>query len=305
VDAEELHVAQAARWRAVDPLLPAPGPPQAEPLTVVDGAGWVRRTVLDPAGVSATWTALHNHVLTAHVAGPDPAAALGALIDRWEQLGFGPPDDPESVAEVVWPSRDVAPVLALARHGFAPAVAVAVGRPGRAVAPDVPGLEVRPVESDADVAVAAAFGLEIVRYDAQFGALGERPSTAARLAESFTDAARREVPTTWLAVLDGQPVGMCAVDPPEYAAGTRALCAESAVGYLGSMFVDPSARGTGVGAVLHAHADGALKAAGAELTLLHHAVPNPRSTPFWYRQGYRPLWTHWQRRPAVRYPRGI
>jgi GNAT superfamily N-acetyltransferase len=299
VDADDLHAAQAARWRAVDPLLPAPSPPQPDPLTAPDGAGWARRVELDPDAVSATWTALRNHVLTAHVAGPDPAAALGALLDRWEQLGLGPPDDDESVAEVVWPSRDVAPVLALARHGFAPAVAVAAGRTGRAHPVAVPGLRIRPV-GGADVAVAAAFGLEIVRYDAQFGALGERSSTAARLLESFTDAALRERPSTWLAVLDGRPVGMVAIDPPEHAAGTRSLCSAVAVGYLGSTFVDPSVRGTGVGAALHAHADAALLDAGAELTLLHHAVPNPRSTPFWYRQGYRPLWTHWQRRPAVR-----
>jgi GNAT superfamily N-acetyltransferase len=299
VDVDDLHAAQAARWRAVDPLLPAPPPPQPDPLTVPDGAGWVRRVVLDPNAVSATWTALRNHVLTAHVAGPDPAAALGALIDRWEALGLGPPDDDESVAEVVWPSRDVTPVLALARHGFAPAVAVAIARTGRAVHVPVPGLRIRPV-GGADVAVAAAFGLEIVRYDAQFGALGERASTAARLTESFAEAALREQPTTWLAELDGRPVGMVAIDPPEHAVGTRALVDALAVGYLGSMFVDPSVRSSGVGSALHAHADAALLDAGAELTLLHHAVPNPRSTPFWYRQGYRPLWTHWQRRPALR-----
>lgn len=303
MDVDELHAAQATRWRSVDPLLPAPGPPQPDPLTVPGGAGWVQRTVLDPAAVSATWTALHNHVLTAHVAGPDPAAALGALIDRWERLGLGPPDDQESVAEVVWPSRDVEPVLALARHGFAPAVAVAVGRTGRARAPHVPGLEVRPVTA-ADVDTAAAFALEIVRYDARFGALSERASTPARLVEGFAATVLRDRPTTWLAVLDGRPVGMCSVDPPEHAIGTRALCAAAAVGYLGSMFVDPAARGTGIGSVLHAHGDATLKAAGAEVTLLHHAVPNPRSTPFWYRQGYRPLWTHWQRRPAVRRPGG-
>jgi GNAT superfamily N-acetyltransferase len=303
LETDELHAAHADRWRAVDPLLPAPPPAQPDPITVPDGAGWVRRTVLDPNGVSATWTALRNHVLTAHVAGPDPAAALGGLIDEWERLGFGPPDDDESVAEVVWPSRDVAPVLALARHGFAPAVAVAVARTGRAVPATVPGLVIRPMTAS-DVAVAAAFGLEIVRYDARFGALSERAATATQLTTSFAEAALRDQPTTWLAELDGRPVGMCAIDPPPYATGARSLCSAVGVGYLGSMFVDESVRSAGVGTALHAHADAELLAAGTEWTLLHHAVPNPRSTPFWYRQGYRPLWTHWQRRPAVRRPGG-
>src|ERR1700712_5492457 len=54
VDGDELHAAQAARGRAVDPLLPDPGPAQPDPLTVPGGAGWISRTVLDPAGVSAT-----------------------------------------------------------------------------------------------------------------------------------------------------------------------------------------------------------------------------------------------------------
>jgi GNAT superfamily N-acetyltransferase len=65
------------------------------------------------------------------------------------------------------------------------------------------------------------------------------------------------------------------------------------------MYVDPAVRGGGIGAALHAAADAALVSAGAEITLLHHAVPNPLSTPFWYGQGYRPLWTSWLRRPAL------
>ena len=32
--------------------------------------------------------------------------------------------------------------------------------------------------------------------------------------------------------------------------------------------------------------------------LLHHSQVNPLSAPFWYRMGYRPLWTSWEARPA-------
>jgi GNAT superfamily N-acetyltransferase len=300
VDAGELHAAQAARWRAADPLLPPPRPPAPDPLVVPGGAGWTSRHDLDPGSMGATWTALRSHGLLAHVAGDDPAAALGALLDAWEPQ-LGPPGDAETAAEVLWPSRDTAVVLALTRRGFTPAVAVAVAPTGRAAAAPVPGLAVRPAgEPDVDVLTAMALG--IVRYDAQFGAIGERPSTRPRLAEGFTAAVQRPTPTAWLAELDGHPVGMCAVDLPEHQTGAQALCSAPAVGYLGSMYVDPAARGTGVAPALHAVADAALAAAGARVTLLHHAVPNPRSTPFWYRQGYRPLWTHWQRRPALRLP---
>jgi hypothetical protein len=34
------------------------------------------------------------------------------------------------------------------------------------------------------------------------------------------------------------------------------------------------------------------------VTLLHYAVPNPLSVPFWSARGYRPLWTVWEARPA-------
>ncbi|MCO1654261.1 GNAT family N-acetyltransferase [Pseudonocardia humida] len=296
----ELHAVQAARWRAADPLLPTPEPPAPDPTLVPGGAGWTTRHDIDPEGMSASWTGLRNHALTALLADDDPAAALGALLDQWEPR-LGPPDDDESTAEVVWPSRDTTPVLALARHGFAPAVVLAAGRPGRATAAPVPGLTVRPaVESDVDVV--ARFGLEIVRYDGRFGALGARPSTLPRLVEGYAAALRRPTPTIWLAEQHGRPVGMCSVDPPGYAPEAQGLCSASRVGYLGSMYVNPTARGTGIGSALHATADAALAAAGAEVTLLHHTVPNPISTPFWYRLGYRPLWTHWQRRPAVRLP---
>ncbi|QYC38764.1 hypothetical protein Nocox_05685 [Nonomuraea coxensis DSM 45129] len=33
--------------------------------------------------------------------------------------------------------------------------------------------------------------------------------------------------------------------------------------------------------------------------LLHHALPNPLSTPFWSRRGYRPLYTQWVRHLGV------
>jgi hypothetical protein len=32
--------------------------------------------------------------------------------------------------------------------------------------------------------------------------------------------------------------------------------------------------------------------------LLHYEQTNPLSAPFWSRQGYRPLWTSWESRPA-------
>lgn len=296
MDGEELHAAQAARWREVDPLLPAPAVPAAEPVIVPDGAGWMRRVDPDPESMAATWSAARMHALTAHVAGADPAAALGALLDRWD-AGLGPADEQDSAAEVLWPSRDVAPVRALTRRGFGAATVIAVRRTGGV--PARGGIAVRPV-TPADVDAAVALHLGVVAYDAQFGAVGERPSTAARMRESLVAGADRDDPTAWLAEVDGRPVGLCEVELPAEAAWIAGRCRTGPVGYLSAMYVDPIARGGGIGAALHTAADAALAAAGAEITLLHHSAPNPLSTPFWYGQGYRPLWTSWLRRPALR-----
>jgi hypothetical protein len=54
-----------------------------------------------------------------------------------------------------------------------------------------------------------------------------------------------------------------------------------------------------VGAELAAHYHREADAAGIGVTLLHYALLNPLSAPFWSRQGYRPLWTVWEASPAA------
>ena len=68
--------------------------------------------------------------------------------------------------------------------------------------------------------------------------------------------------------------------------------------YLATMAVRPDERGYGVGTALLAGLHRELDAAGVAVTLLHHAVLNPLSAPFWSRMGYRPLWVSWEIRPA-------
>jgi GNAT superfamily N-acetyltransferase len=69
--------------------------------------------------------------------------------------------------------------------------------------------------------------------------------------------------------------------------------------YLTLMFVDPGARGAGVGTALAGEFHRAVAAAGAAVTLLHYEQLNPLSAPFWNGHGYRPLWTSWQAAPAT------
>ena len=118
------------------------------------------------------------------------------------------------------------------------------------------------------------------------------------------ESALQRVPTwTWVAqdrdgtllgLVQGQPLAAASWITPAVDAPTdRVAC-------LGLLFVCPDQRARGVGTRLVASAHHALDEQGIAVTLLHHSLPNPFSTPFWARQGYRPLWTAWQRRPAWR-----
>jgi hypothetical protein len=228
------------------------------------GAARVRR--VDVTSLDGSWSAAEVYALAARVAGPAPAAALDELLARWretlpERVGE------DSAATVMWPSRDTAAVPALIRHGLSPLVVIAARPAGRAEPATVPpGVTLRRAEL-ADLADIVALRLATIRYDAQFGAVSERPATADRLREHAERFFTRDDPWSWVATRDGAVLGMVAVDQPPHADGLAN----------------------------HQHLD----QAGVALTLLHHALPNPLSTPFYGRHGYRPLYTFWQTQPAT------
>jgi GNAT superfamily N-acetyltransferase len=297
-DHQELHAAQHERWQELDPLLPAPAALVDPQLRTSYGVGTASFTELDPTSTAATWTALRVHQLTAQVAGPDPAAALADLLDAWVAGIEATPGDDDTALWVDWPSRDAAPLRALVRRGFHPAVVIAARRTGGASAVPGPGVTVRPL-TERDVDAAVALDVELVRFDQQFGCVTERESTAEGLRRGLDDRLGRPDPLGWVAEQDGRVVGVCTVVEPERAAWIGERCAAGPAGYLESMVVTRDARSAGIGAALAARADRALAAAGVRTTVLHHSPANPLSTPFWYRQGYRPLWTGWVRRPAL------
>ena len=70
------------------------------------------------------------------------------------------------------------------------------------------------------------------------------------------------------------------------------------VAYNMLTFVSPADRGAGVAPALVRSFHDAADTAGVLVTLLHYEQTNPLSAPFWARQGYRPLWTSWEARPA-------
>jgi len=312
VDAASTVSAQVAkRWRAIDPLLPAPAaPPGCGADLIVTGAGGPPSAIGtcqhwagEPGTLDLAWGAARRFQLTAHVAGADVAAGLDRLLARWhEHLAATPGTDADDTAAVVtWPSRDIDGIRTLMRHGFQPQSVVAARTMGRAAADTGPAAAPARIRraGPADVDVVTQLGVEEIRYDAHFGGVTERQDTA--------DAMRREVaaqlaepePWIWLAERDGTAIGLVTAERPEAAAWIAPLSGPAPVSYIPVLIVRPGERGQGTGAALAAELHRQLGAAGIAVALLHYEQTNPLAGPFWGQQRYRPLWTSWEARPAL------
>lgn len=309
-DLIEQVIAQAGRrWRALDPLLPAPSIPPAgggewltagpagAPTAVATCGHWTG----EPGSLEMCWGAARRFGLTAQVAGPDVTGGLDALLSAWRDHLAAQPgrDDPDTSATVSWPSRDVEGVAALLHHGLRPMAVVAV-RPGRSRLGGreelPPGLRIRRA-SPADLDAVVPLEHEVVRYDAYFGEVVDRPWTADALRAEAAAALAAAEPWVWLAERDGQPVGVLNAQRPADAAWIAPLAGPGPVAYNLLTGVSPAERGSGVGAALAARFHAEAAAAKVAVTLLHHTQLNPRSVPFWSQQGYRPLWTIWEAEP--------
>ncbi len=305
------RLAVARRWQAIDPLLPEPAEPAdscGADLTVTSGDGQVvaagscRHVYLKPGTFELAWSAASQFVLTPWVAGPDVSDALGQLLARWRRHVASRPDatDADSAAVIRWPSRDVDGVQALLEHGLRPLTVIAArltGRPNPPAGTERDG-QIR-VAGPADLDAVARLVMEMLRYDAHFGAVRVRPDTARGVRESAARALAAADPWLWLAERDGVPVGMVQAEVRDAARWIAPAVRQQPVAYLGQMSVLPGSRGAGVGTALVEHLHREIDATGAAVTLLHHAQLNPLSAPFWNRMGYRPLWTFWQAQPAA------
>jgi GNAT superfamily N-acetyltransferase len=295
-----------ARWRReVDPLLPAP-PSPGQPGCGADLGpdGTCRHVTGDPATLNLTWGAARRFYLVTRVAGPDGGERLDALLTRWRDHLATQPDtaDPDTAALVSWPSRDVAGVPALLRHGLVPATVIAVRPAGRRTAgargaAGPPGLTVRRA-GPADLPELVRLGMHTIAYDAHFGMVTKRPDSEDALRRETAAQLTESEPWAWIAERDGRAVGMLTAERPAATAWIAPVVAASPVAYLSLAGVEPGKRGGGVGAALAAQLHRAADATGVAVTLLHHGQVNPLSGPFWSTRGYRPLWTTWQARPA-------
>jgi len=303
----------ASRWRATDPLLPTPAGPQPNcgaqlQVTDVDrrllAAGECEHWQGAAGSLDLTWGAAHQFRLTPRVAGPDAGTSLDELLSVWRDHLAAVPgiDGADTAAVVTWPSRDTGGVQPLLRHGFAPLAVIAARRTrGQPTdrGPDLrdDGIRLRRAGL-ADIDAVVGLGLEVIRYDARVSGVTERRETPAALRAECADLLSGPEPWAWLAERDGAPVGMVIAEPPDAAAWLAPLVGAAPCAYLLLMGVQAAERCRGVGAALAARLHHDIASAGVQVMLLHYAQVNPLSAPFWSQQGYRPLWTVWEARPA-------
>jgi GNAT superfamily N-acetyltransferase len=308
--ARSLRDAQAARFAGLDPLLPPTvADPDGEVLTAAlpNGhrvAGVLTRTVHGPGASTSLWSARDTWELFPLV-GDDAGTGVDALLRAWRIRldNIGVPDE-DSSCVVTWPSRDAEGTRALLAHGFLPLSVLAVRQP-RATGeqdagpvPTNPGLVIRRA-TGADLDVAVQIAMAEMAYSSMVGSTIVRPDAAdiKRVALAYRISHHEPV---WLAERDGVAIGLaeCWLTDAKPGASRRFPVPSGRWGYVNAVSVLPGARGSGVGRAMMSLVHREMHRSGAVGTYLYYNPPNPLSSVFWPRQGYRPLWTVWETRPA-------
>ncbi|MGW5051857.1 N-acetyltransferase family protein [Actinokineospora sp. NPDC004072] len=291
--------AQAARFAGLDPLLPEPAPPpDGGVLTAaLPGgervAGVVVRTLHQPGAAQTLWSA--RDVRELHpILGGSGGAGMDALLSRWRQRLE--PAGPDSSCVVTWPSRDAEATAPLLAHGFVPLTVLAV-RTGRA--PTGAGACAVRLAGRADLDALVELAMAEVEYAALVGGGVVRPDARAIKRATVSGHLDRGDPT-WIAELDGVAVGMVEAWETDAQPGSwaRTRVRAGRWAFVNCLSVLPQARGLGVGRTLMDTAHAALLGPRSAGAFLYYNPPNPLSPTFWARQGYRPLWTVWELRPA-------
>ncbi|WP_367137101.1 N-acetyltransferase family protein [Saccharothrix sp. HUAS TT1] len=294
--------AQGARFAGVDPLLPpVVAPPDGDVITAAlpDGArvaGVLQRQVHDRRSPARLWSATEVWELTPLLGGTG-AAGMDVLLRAWrKRLDLLGPAERDSACVLTWPSRDAEATRALLDHGLVPLTVIAVRQ---TAPPPVAGAATIRRATPADLDAVVTLALAELRYSSMVGSTVHRPDAVALKRRTLAERLTAGGPV-WLAERDGIAVGLaeCAMVTSEPGNWTATRLPHGRWGYVNCVSVLPGARGTGVGRQLMAHAHRELHRLGAVGTYLYYNPPNPLSSVFWPRQGYRPLWTMWEVRPA-------
>ncbi|MCI2421818.1 GNAT family N-acetyltransferase [Saccharopolyspora sp. K220] len=304
--AQELMQAQFARLAALDPQLPDTHqlPSDGEPIVarIPDGgtaAGLVVRHTNPPGSAQSLWQAGEVFELFP-IVGEQPRAGMDALLRAWRGwLATHTSPGPNSSCMVVWPSRDVAATRALLDHGFLPLSCLAVRPPSPAPDTKLSGTVKVRRAGPADLDAVVELTLAELEYAALVGTSTYRPD-APRLKRTAAHVRLHSSDPVWLAEQDGTPVAVAEcgwVDTAKSPSGYRLRSGTWA--YVNCVSVQEKVRGTGVGQLLMTLAHNEFARAGVVGSFLYYNPPNPLSSVFWPRQGYRPLWTMWEVRPAT------
>jgi GNAT superfamily N-acetyltransferase len=150
-----------------------------------------------------------------------------------------------------------------------------------------------------DLAVATDIALAELVYSANVGGTVLR-ADAAELKRAAISYHLNEHDPVWIIERDGIGVGIaeCWETDASVGASIRFPVPVGRWGYVNTVSVLPGARGSGLGQQLMAVAHHDLAQHRAIGTYLYYNLANPLSSVFWPRQGYRPLWTIWEIRPA-------
>lgn len=296
----DMLAAQTRRLRGIDPLLPpAVAPPPAEVLAAGSVTGVLVRSDYPDGSPARMWSASHVCELVpvlgdAGLAGMNDL--LGALRDRLPRLGLPGSD---SACVVCWPSRDVEIARALLDHGFVPLSVIAVRMPLRATHDTADDDGVRPASPD-DLEACLRLAMVEQAYSAMVGGTVLREDTEEVKRGLIAVRLQRGEPI-WVAERDGVVVGLAECGYSDAVPGSWAASRLLAGrwGYINCASVLPGARDHGIGGQLVNRAHAAFAAAKVTGAYLYYNPPNPLSSVFWPRQGYRPLWTVWEVRPAT------
>ena len=303
------------RWQAIDPLLPDPATLPAgcgEPLVVTGdngrmaGLGVCVHQHIPPDSLNQTWGAADRFTLVPRLAGQDVGAPADQLLAQWRDhlAGIGATRGPGHVGQrrLAEPGRHRGPRPAQARAAAADGDRRQDPAEHRRSAPRGPprgahGVTIRAAgPADEEQVARPGAAAHPVRHAVRRAGMAGQHRPAGPRGDPRSLA--RPATWTWLAERNGRAVGLLVAQPPQEAGWIAGMTSAAPAAYLQTMFVDQAERGTGIGAALVRHLHARLDGAGVGVTLLHHSQVNPLSAPFWYRMGYRPLWTSWEARPA-------
>lgn len=302
-----LLAAQRARFAVLDPLLPAAAPPPMGEVLVAETpsgarvAGVLVHTSWPVGSLRLLWSAAAVAEMYPLVGGTG-GVGLHALLAGWacrraELAALGP----DSACAVTWPSRDVEGTRALLDHGFQPLSVIAVRTAG---APRRPracagGVQVRLADA-ADLESCLRLALHEHAYSALVGGSVLREGVESLKRAGIRDRLARGDPV-WLAERSGRPVGLaeCGWSDARPGCWAGGALPGGRWAYVNCVSASPGERGGGIGQLLMDTAHRGMHTTRIRGSYLYFNPANPLSSVFWPRQGYRPLWTLWELRPAA------